>query len=159
MMKIAFAIHKRDRSIIPFIVSLFTWSKAYHCELVFSDGYTVSTDVSHGVYLRYAKYDTYHWVLLPLPWITQSAENSIRNTANKLIENKSGYDLMGAIFGSISKYFNDPNNYFCTELCSSLLQPWTSDFKQSWYNPDEIWKIISNRLDKYSFLVLDQFQK
>ena len=149
MMHIAFAIHERNKSIIPTIVSLFTWSKAYHCQLVFSDGVAITTDISKDVHFTETTYDKWHWVLLPLPWITEEQENDIRITSSVLVENRADYDLIGAIFGRLSKWFNNSGDYFCTELCAELLSTYTPElFKDTWYNPDDIWKIINDKLMK-----------
>ena len=149
MMHIAFAIHERNKSIIPTIVSLFTWSKAYHCQLVFSDGVAITTDISKDVHFTETTYDKWHWILLPLPWITEEDENNIRIASDVLVKNHAGYDLVGAIFGRFSKWFDTKGEYFCTELCAELLSMYTPElFSDTWYNPDEIWKIINDKLMK-----------
>ena len=149
MMYLAVAIHDRDKKIIPTIVSLFTWSKAYHCELGFSDYSVISSDITDDVHFKVPNYDQWGWILLPLPWITKEQEAAIKDKATEIVANKADYDLLGAIFGKFAKIFDRSNAYYCTELCAELLAPYTSEIDpQQWYSPDELWKVISDKLAK-----------
>lgn len=148
MMHIAIAIHDIDNDIVPWLISLFTRSKAYHCELCFSDGTAISSTYPKDVHFKKINYNHWCWVCLPLPWINAAQETQIRKISTELVNNKTEYDLVGAIFGGLSKRLNRKNAYFCSELCVNLLAPYTQEMdKTKWYSPEDLWKICAKKLD------------
>lgn len=148
MMYIAIAIHDRDNDLVPFLISLFTRSKAYHCELRFSDGTAISSTYPKDIHFKNITYNHWCWVCLPLPWIDAAQEIVIRKQAEEMVAAGLKYDLVGAIFGKYSKRLNKKDAYFCSELCVELLHSCTPEFDTTkWYSPEDIWKTIANKLD------------
>lgn len=154
MMKLAFAINDRNRSWISSLICIFTKAKAYHCELIFSDGNGVSAFPSEGITFGPKDYnDTYSWVQLPLYWINEYEEQAIRNELQKIMTESKGYDYIGATFGKYWHAAQDSRRWFCSELCATLIAPYVDTIKphDKWYSPDELWKDVSWALsmDRY----------
>lgn len=148
MMFLAIAVNNRDSNLIPLIVGLATWSKAYHCELVFSDGVTLQSTPKHVGYVDKVVYDRYKWVLLPLPQISGEREYAIRAMADSLLAKNPTYDYVGAIFGRFIPTAGDSNKWYCSELCRYLLKDDISAIKdEKWITPDRIWEAVANDLD------------
>lgn len=149
MMHLAVAVNDRDSSLITILVSLFTWAKAYHCELIFSDGVTITADPKGVRFLDDETYDHYKWVMLPLPQIDTDNEAKIRERAAVLVDRKCGYDYLGAILGRFSATLENSDKWYCSELCRYLLKDditCLSDNK--WITPDRIWKAVATDLDQ-----------
>lgn len=149
MLHLAFAIHDRDNELIPKLISLVTKSKAYHCELRFTDGTAISSTYKYNVYFKKVYYDHWRWVCIPLPWISEFEENEIRTKAQEIVDSGARYDLLGAVLGKFSKKFNKKNDYFCSELCAELISPYIDCIDTSkWYSPEDLWKEIATKLDE-----------
>ena len=151
MISVAVAVNDRDRGMIPLIVSLFTWSKAYHVELVFSDGKSVVAEPK-GIHWGDHKFDPYTWVMMPLPQITKEQEIKIREEAESIINAEPKYDWCGAIFGAfMNTSFNQKDRWYCSELVAYLLRGVIPEFiKESQFTPAEVWKVVANRLIQYT---------
>ena len=146
MMHLAVAVNDRSSSMIPFLVSLFTWSKAYHCELIFSDGTTISASPEHVGY-RNAHYGRYKWVLVPLLQIDEITEQNIRKAANELVDKHPTYDYIGAIFGRFKASTADNDKWYCSELCRHLLRDYISTINDDkWITPDRMWSSVADDL-------------
>ena len=158
MLHLAVAINDKDRNLIPVIVSLFTLSKAYHTELVFTDNTVLICDPS-GIRFGTRVYDRYHWVLVPLPWITKTQEKEIRAHCEEIVAGKPKYDWLGAIFGGLASCFDNPRKWFCSELCRYVLKDFTASladestilckFRKTWWTPELLWRTLSEYLDNH----------
>lgn len=153
MMKIAFSLNKRDPEITSFLISLFTWSKCFHCELIFSDGKSLRCD-SNGVYWSTRPHPYYLWTVLPLPDINEEQENMLRARAEKIVASNAKYDWFGAILGKFSPYWNNLDRWFCSELCVHLLNLVYADINEltdttkKYWTPEMLWKEIGTHLTK-----------
>ena len=149
MLHVAVAINDKDKSIIPVLVSVFTLSKCYHTELVFTDGQVLTTDPKGTRFIE-REYDRFHWVLIPVPWINHIEEKEIRERAEEIIKTQPKYDWLGAIFGGIHSSIENPKKWFCSELCASLLRKYTPPLDvDKWWSPEKLWKALSEYLDDY----------
>lgn len=150
MMCVAIAVNNRNPQLIPTLVSLFTWSKAYHCELIFSNGKSLVVDPS-GVYWSEAEFDPYQWVVLPLPQVTPEAEAKILSEAQSIIEKKPKYDWLGAIFGKFAKFLDREDRWFCSELTAYLLRDQLPKFDYDrWISPAGVWRVVADYLMEYT---------
>lgn len=150
MLHLAVAINDRNHDLIPFLISLFTWSKAYHTELVFTDGQVLKCDPNGGVRIEpVAGFNRYQWTLVPLPWINWVQEAEIRKRAESIVAAKPEYDWIGALFGGISSSAEDPSKWFCSELCAELIRDYTEGIKndKKWFSPDRLWKSTTSFLE------------
>lgn len=144
MMYVAVALNGRSSELIPALVSLFTWSKAYHCELVFSDGYAVVCDPL-GVRIEKREYDHYRWCFVPLPMINEPEEESIRVEAERLVSLNPKYDYLGALLGRFHANFQNKNKWFCSEITQYLLKPYIYGLNtDEWMSPGDVWKITAD---------------
>lgn len=158
MLHLAVAINDKDRDLIPIFVSIFTLSKSYHTELVFTDGTALICDPT-GVRFGTRTYDRYHWVIIPLPWITRSQEREIRAHAEEIVLSKPKYDWLGAIFGGLTSWFDNPHKWFCSELCCYVLRDFTPALQEDaesihrygkiWWTPELLWRTLSEYLDDH----------
>lgn len=146
MMFVSIAVNDRDSELIPFVVSLCTWSKAYHCELIFSDGQSLVMDPK-GCRFEQRAIDPYKWVILPLPEITEDQETTLRNKAQQIMQTCKGYDWLGAILGVFLKTdVESPRRWYCSELIAYLLKDHITEFQQGQFSPGDIWRIVANHL-------------
>lgn len=148
MMHLAVAVNDRSGDMIPFVVSLFTWAKAWHVELIFSDGVTISASPEQVGY-RTAHYGRYKWVLVPLPQISEEDEQQIRDLADDIAIRNPKYDYLGAILGRLVPTAQDSNKWYCSELCRYLLKskiPSLDDKK--WITPDRLWRTVVDDVHK-----------
>ena len=158
MLHLAVAINDKDRDLIPVIVSVWTLSKSYHTELVFTDGNVLICDPS-GVRMGTRVYDRYHWVMIPLPWINHMQEKCIRKWCEDMVAQKPKYDWLGAIFGGIATFFDNPRKWFCSELCCAALKDYTPVLqedattnpfaKRKWWTPELLWRTLAEYLMEY----------
>ena len=147
MMHLAIAVNNRDRKLIPALISLFTWSKAFHTELIFSDGVTFQATSPGVKYYKDVVYDRYQWVLLPLLNITPEIEDKIRKRADAIESRHPKYDYLGAIFGGFHSTIEESDKWYCSELCRCLLRelfPSINDDK--WITPDRLWRGVAHDL-------------
>lgn len=147
MLHAMFAVNSRDKTIMPAVISLFTWSKCYHVELLFTDNMALTSTPKGGVHFIERRYDTYNWVALPIPWVKARHAKEIRRWGESLVEAKTQYDFSGAVFGRFSKKMDNPKKYFCSELVAEALRQY-SDFLRNdrWYSPEMLWQSLSNHL-------------
>lgn len=144
MMYLATAVNEDDKELAPKLVSFFTHSKPYHSELVFSDGTAVVVSPSFMGW-KQREYDYYKWMLLPLVMINEEQEQEIREVANKLLGDDPKYDYLGACCGWIRNWMQDPNKWYCSELCRALLRPYIPLIldDDKWITPDRLLRILS----------------
>lgn len=147
MMFVAVAVNARDARLIPTCISLFTWAKAYHVELVFSDGTAIIADPSGVRMDSNPSYDFYKWAFVPLPNITHTDEISIRQEAENIARHQSKYDYLGALFGWLGSSRKNNDKWYCSELVAHLLEPYFPQFGEySWITPQQLWKVVSNKV-------------
>lgn len=144
MMYLATAVNDRDAVLIPSVISLFTFGRAYHSELVFSDNNAI---VVTPKLIGYAKhtYDWYEWSLVPLPMITPEDELKIRADADGILAGHPTYDYFGAILGQFGKWANSESRWYCSELCRYLLRNHFKDLgeRDKFISPTTLWKKVA----------------
>lgn len=144
-MSIAFAINNSNKKLIPTIISIYTFSKYYHCELVFSDNKTLCCSVK-GLQWLNRDYTKNNWEVLPLNKISGVQEYQIREEAADIFLNYKGYDWIAAVLGRLNYRINDTNRWFCSELCAHLLEPYYDAITRTrWWSPDALYKAIKNK--------------
>ena len=151
MMHVAIAVNDRDKTLISTAISILTWSKSYHCELIFTNGDVCSVDPTNGVHWTTRVYDRYHWILLPLPWINHKDEKIIRKWCEDKVESNAQYDYLRALFGNFCPV-DDPLKWYCAELVVEAISPFLPEVfsVDKWYSPNDIWKILADKLnDEY----------
>ena len=144
MLRLAIAVNDPEKRFLPSLISIFTRARAYHTELVFSDGEAIEITGKHlGWTTR--TYDKYKWVVLDLPMIGMIDEAKIRTAANKLLASSPKYDYVGAIFGRFNNSAQDPSKWYCSEFCRTLLAPYIDGLEddQRWITPDRLWREIA----------------
>ena len=150
MIHLAVAINDKDDRLIPKLVSLFTFSAAYHTELVFSNGDAIFASHTSGVTWVQRDYNPYNWVNIPLPWIGRREQVFVREWCDALVQQDAQYDWSGAIFGGIWNNIEDPNRWFCSELCAAAIRDYTPPIAaygtKKWWSPRELWKVCSDYL-------------
>lgn len=158
MLHAMFTVNATNKSkLLPFFISLFTWGKVYHCELLFTNGISLTTSLEDGVHWvkrtynpqdwMKCTYNPYDWVAIPLPWIPRKHEKTIKQWADNLIESGARYDTRRALFGGLFPKVNDTSAYFCSELLAESLAPYTPGLDGSkWYTPNDLWKLLSEFL-------------
>lgn len=150
MIHLAVAINDKDNRLIPKLVSIFTFSAAYHTELVFSNGDAIFASYKVGVTWVRREYNPYYWVNIPLPWIKDEDQIRIRQWCDTLVQQGAEYDWLGAIFGGIWNNIEDPNRWFCSELCAVAIRQYTPPIAaygtDKWWSPKDLWKVCSDYL-------------
>lgn len=149
-MHMAFMVNPVKFGIAPLLINISTLSKVHHSELIFTDGTVLTADPEHGVYYTKNTYDRFHWVLVPLPWINVAEEKVIRKWADDIVQQKPKYDWRGAIFGGFLYSLQNPNRWFCSELCAEAIMEYTPALKDGvWYSPNGLWKCLSEYLNTF----------
>ena len=147
MLHMAFNVVHPAANLVPKVISTFTRSAVYHCELMFNDGTTVTSIPKGGVSFHERRFDRYRWIFLPLPWINYLESQEILEEAKGLVGAK--YDWAGALIGGIWSSAQNPHKWFCSELCAHLLRPYTPPLQiGSWISPDELWRLCSEYLSE-----------
>ena len=150
MLHLAVAINDKDNRLIPKLVSLFTFSTAYHTELVFSNGDAIFASHTAGITWVKREYNPYNWVNVPLPWIRRMEQEFIREWCDYLVQQGVQYDWIGAIFGGLWNSIEDPNRWFCSELCAAAIREYTPPIAEKgankWWSPKDLWKVCSDYL-------------
>lgn len=144
MMRIAFYVGldtKEDK-----IVKMLTGSDITHCEIVFSDDICFSARPKSGTtYNTYTNLNnTKIWKIFDLPWITEDQEKRIRQFCNQ--ESYCKYDWMAVILGRINPMHNHPEKWFCSEICSHVLRPYTKGLDDFWYTPGRLYCDLKDNL-------------
>ena len=147
MLHAMFKVNDVYHSAMSFAVCLTTWSKVSHVELCFSDGIVLNTTPTDGVHYCSAEdqgYDRYHWIAIPLPWISYMQEKEIKQWSDEIVATQPSYDFLGAVLGKFLPKANDPNKYFCSELVSDAIAKYTPcvDYL-TWYSPNQLWKKLA----------------
>ena len=115
-MKIAFYKSKNGR-FIDHLISLVTFSKFSHCELVMSDGECLSSSMRDGgVRSKYINLNE-NWEVFQL---NGEYDEETTRYYFKLFEGEL-YDTVGAIGSVFSVDITSPDKKFCSSLCSVLL--------------------------------------
>lgn len=122
------------------LISLGTLSQIFHVELLFPFGQALTADPAGGVHWVKRDYNRFHWVELPLPWITKTQIDRIKKAADKIVNMGAGYDLLGAFFGQFISGAMSDDKFFCSELAVHLLAPYTPSLNVTkWYSPSMLW--------------------
>lgn len=109
-----------------------------HCELLFSDGVCFSSSPrDNGCRFKKIHILPERWVHLP---IETTKESEIFELC-KLEEGKK-YDWFGA-FGFIIPFLSaSDNRWFCSELCSHMINIATDQDNPTFINPNQLYKIL-----------------
>lgn len=147
MMKLAVEVNADHNNWIANIVSIFTRARAFHVEPVFSDGTAfVATPSFVGLTAHVHDYDNYHWVLINCPWIDEAEEQKQRTWAEGINIYNLKYDYLGAISGAFHIHKEDPNKWYCGEVCVKVFGDTVPELKKlKWATPDKVWKLIAAR--------------
>ena len=142
MMYLATAVN--DSSLMSSLISIYTRSRSYHSELVFSDG-TAFAISGKGIKMVKRKYDWYKWHLVPLPMVESGDEEFIKKDVQEILESNPKYDWLGAIGGMWCHHLQNPNKWYCSEFCRKELKRFipTLNNDDKWITPDRLLKIIS----------------
>lgn len=151
MMYLATSVNDRDDVLVPAVISLFTWGKAYHSELVFSDGQAIRVTPNTFGYVT-EKYDWYEWSLVPLPMISPEDELKIRQACDDILAKNPEYDYVGAILGQLGKFFNSRRRWYCSELCRHLINDYVQHLgdERKFISPSKLWKRVADSVDKFN---------
>lgn len=149
MMYVAVLINDPNKSILSRIVQVFTKSVASHVELVFSDGTAaIVTPQWMTLEKRKDKYDLYHWVMIPLPEITETMEKEIRERTIDIYKDAPRYDYLGAVSGYFRSCVQNESDWYCGELVVELLREYIPELEplaDTWATPELVWKTLVNR--------------
>ena len=147
MMYLATAVN--DSSLVSSLISIFTKSRSYHSELVFSDG---SAFAISGKRIEMVKrnYDWYKWHLVPLSMIESCDEELIKKDVREILASNPKYDWLGAIGGMWCSRLQNPNRWYCSEFCRSELKRFipTLNDDNKWITPDRLLRIVSEYVDQ-----------
>lgn len=147
MMYLATAVN--DSSLVSLLISIFTRSRSYHSELVFSDGYAF---VISGKRIEMVKrnYGWYKWHLVPLSMIESHDEESIKKDVQEILASNPKYDWLGAIGGMWCSRLQNPNRWYCSEFCRSELKRFIPSLNNDnkWITPDRLLRIVSEYVDQ-----------
>ena len=142
MMYLATAVN--DSSLMSSLISLYTRSRSYHSELVFSDGSAFAIS-GKKIDMVKRKYDWYKWHLVPLPMVESGDEEFIRKDVCEILASKPKYDWLGAIGGMWCSHLQNPNRWYCSEFCRKELRRFIPALNNDdkWITPDRLLKIVS----------------
>ena len=117
-MKLAF--YKGNKTIFDKITTWRTGGSHSHVELVFSTGESFSSSQwDGGVRFKKIEYDTLKWDILEL-FTNQYSEKVILEWCKT--QNGKNYDWRGVLGIFIGKKEDDPDKWFCSEICTKALQ-------------------------------------
>ena len=147
MMYLATAVN--DSSLVSSLISIYTRSRSYHSELVFSDGSAFAIS-GKGIEMVKRKYDWYKWHLVPLPMVESGDEEFIKKDVQEILESNPKYDWLGAIGGMWCSRLQNPNKWYCSEFCRSELKRFipTLNNDSKWITPDRLLRIVSEYVDQ-----------
>ena len=142
MMYLATAVN--DSSLVSSLISIYTRSRSYHSELVFSDGSAFAIS-GKGIEMVKRKYDWYKWHLVPLSMIESGDEEFIKKDVQEILESNPKYDWLGAIGGMWCSRLQNPDKWYCSEFCRKELKRFipTLNNDDKWITPDRLLKIVS----------------
>lgn len=147
MMYLATAVN--DSSLVSSLISIFTRSRSYHSELVFSDGYAFAIS-GKRIEMVKRNYDWYKWHLVPLSMIKSHDEELIKKDVQEILASNPKYDWLGAIGGMWCSRLQNPNRWYCSEFCRSELKRFipTLNNDSKWITPDRLLRIVSEYVDQ-----------
>lgn len=147
MMYLATAVN--DSSLVSSLISIFTRSRSYHSELVFSDGYAFAIS-GKRIEMVKRNYDWYKWHLVPLSMIESHDEELIKKDVQEILASNPKYDWVGAIGGMWCSHLQNPNRWYCSEFCRSELKRFipTLNNDSKWITPDRLLRIVSEHVDQ-----------
>ena len=147
MMYLATAVN--DSSLVSSLISIFTRSRSYHSELVFSDGYAFAIS-GKRIEMVKRNYDWYKWHLVPLSMIESHDEELIKKDVQEILESNPKYDWLGAIGGMWCSRLQNPNRWYCSEFCRSELKRFipTLNNDNKWITPDRLLRIVSEYVNQ-----------
>ena len=147
MMYLATAVN--DSSLVSSLISIFTRSRSYHSELVFSDGYAFAIS-GKRIEMVKRNYDWYKWHLVPLSMIESYDEELIKKDVREILASNPKYDWLGAIGGMWCSRLQNPNRWYCSEFCRSELKRFipTLNNDNKWITPDRLLRIVSEYVDQ-----------
>ena len=133
-----------DSSLVSSLISIYTRSRSYHSELVFSDGSAFAIS-GKGIEMVKRKYDWYKWHLVPLSMIESGDEEFIKKDVQEILESNPKYDWLGAIGGMWCSRLQNPDKWYCSEFCRKELKRFipTLNNDNKWITPDRLLKIVS----------------
>ena len=142
MMYLATAVN--DSSLVSSLISIYTRSRSYHSELVFSDGSAFAIS-GKGIEMVKRKYDWYKWHLVPLPMVESGDEEFIKKDVQEILESNPKYDWLGAIGGMWCSRLQNPDTRYCSAFCRKELKRFipTLNNDDKWITPDRLLKIVS----------------
>ena len=142
MMYLATAVN--DSSLVSSLISIFTRSRSYHSELVFSDGYAFAIS-GKSIEMVKRNYDWYKWHLVPLPMVESGDEEFIKKDVQEILESNPKYDWLGAIGGMWCSRLQNPDKWYCSEFCRKELKRFIPALNNDdkWITPDRLLKIVS----------------
>ena len=146
MMHLAVNINDEQHNVTSVIINIFTKSKAYHVEPVFSDGYAYRASSKRMGFVK-EDYNYYEWLLIPLPFVSEVEESIIRKWFEDLNETQPEYDYLGAISGVFGSDREDPTKWYCGELCVKAFGRHIPELTQlKWATPEKVWKYTSDHV-------------
>ena len=147
MMYLATAVN--DSSLVSSLISIFTRSRSYHSELVFSDGYAFAIS-GKRIEMVKRNYDWYKWHLVPLSMIERHDEELIKKDVQEILASNPKYDWLGAIGGMWCSRLQNPNRWYCSEFCRSELKRFipTLNNDNKWITPDRLLRIVSEYVNQ-----------
>ena len=133
-----------DSSLVSSLISIYTRSRSYHSELVFSDGSAFAIS-GKGIEMVKRKYDWYKLHLVPLPMVESGDEEFIKKDVQEILESNPKYDWLGAIGGMWCSRLQNPDKWYCSEFCRKELKRFipTLNNDDKWITPDRLLKIVS----------------
>jgi hypothetical protein len=135
--------------LLDWLIAMRHWGKYSHVELVFSDGLSFSSSIRDGgVRFKRIEYKPDRWDFLDLP-ITAPEEYIVRRWAEDQLG--KGYDKPGILAYINPLRKQDPNRYYCSEICCEALQQigWFRDVDPAWVWPTKLFELALLALRVY----------
>lgn len=117
MLRVAF--YKGKGKIVDKLIRWWTNSPYSHCELLFPDGIMFSSDAWSGGVRWNTNYDLSNWDIVRVDLTKAEIDVLIRWCKTK---ETSDYDWLGVIRFVIPFTNQDPDKWFCSELCAAGLK-------------------------------------
>lgn len=132
-----------DAELFDRAVCIWTRSRFSHVEMVFSDGMSFSSSPRDGG-CRFKEIDynkPSHWVLFPIPWITEYDEQEIR--AFCINQDGTKYDWTGIFLSQVLPLnIQEPNRWFCSEIAANSLKA----KRPAQYNPGSLYEMVRKHI-------------
>lgn len=135
------AFYKGRETWVAKLICLLTRSPYSHCELVFRDGmsFGIKNPTDKTTFFQMT-YPVDKWDLIPLTWITAEQETCIRHFCQQTTQSK--YDIWAMLLGWWCPASDNPNKWFCSELCTRVLLPYTPSLRDKWYSPGSLYAAL-----------------